>query len=945
MANARLRRLPILGLGALSFLVSMTRLASAQPPAAAPVPEAWRTLETEHFRIPFRPPAEAFARAVAARVEPVRDEVGRLVGHFPDRTVDVVIGEPVAAASARGLPFREGPRVLLHAAPPSSARLEDFDDWIALSLGYELAHIAHLSRPPENRSISFLARTLPVTSVVLHLPGWVPGAYASSIADRLRCAAAPRRPLEAALLRQLAAGGMVPDLDGLFGEAAWPRASLDEVVGAEFLSWLEARPRGSLPEVWRRMTASAPRTFPGSVRRTFGADLERLYDEWRHELETRVVVDPVAGARGVAVDATSAPDVAADGSVVIALRRHHRRARLAVLDPDGELAHFLDLDNADSDIEPRWLADGSVVFVRRVAGEGDEAGSDLYRWWPETKRLERLTFGAVLRSVDGVLDSDGRAVLAVENRWGSSALVRVPLDSSRSRAIETVVASTEGTILDSPRLSPDRRRVAFLRHRGAGWRLVVRDLESGAEREAGEPGLRVLAWPAWAPDGRWIVVTVAAGDSVRLEAWPASEDQESGGRRLLGDPSSIAMAAAFDAGDPLQGVRRPALVHLAVAGEPPVLSLVRQEWPAGAPGTWPAAPPARLTAGSGACATPAAAGEPSRPYGHGPTTYSSLLAGGFSPSGHNVVGGWRGGDVIGRWEAVAITNAAADGAETGGIVSGSWRGGRYPLQFHGYAVERRPSRQPEIVPGLGETLDVVERGFAVETGWRRDLERRTVDLGAVVMAQKLSLRGGPTVERYALQLRGNGDWILDLREAAQLRLGTSVSGTSGWTDSAAWRRYGGELRGGLALALGRRLYSVDASWSGLRVENPRLVHDRLILGGATSSLVPPRFDLGRLYESALPAGTRIGDRWESQRLVLGHEGTPLRLFGARHRLWNEGSERGSWLRLAGIELTADRDARPIYRLPSSTVRMGAAYVLDEPFRHRWMVWAGLAWTL
>ena len=39
------------------------------------------------------------------------------------------------------------------------------------------------------------------------------------------------------------------------------------------------------------------------------------------------------------------------------------------------------------------------------------------------------------------------------------------------------------------------------------------------------------------------------------------------------------------------------------------------------------------------------------------------------------------------------------------------------------------------------------------------------------------------------------------------------------------------------------------------------------------------------------------------------------------------------------------DARPLFRLPSSTVRVGLAYVLDEPFRHEWMYWAGLAWTL
>src|SRR4029079_11316343 len=107
--------------------------ARAQPPVPQPVAESWQTLEPAHFRIHFRPPAEAFARAVTARCEAARAEVARLVGYFPERKVDVVIGQPAAVACARGLPFLEGPRILLHATPPTSAGLENFDDWIAMS--------------------------------------------------------------------------------------------------------------------------------------------------------------------------------------------------------------------------------------------------------------------------------------------------------------------------------------------------------------------------------------------------------------------------------------------------------------------------------------------------------------------------------------------------------------------------------------------------------------------------------------------------------------------------------------------------------------------------------------------------------------------------------------------------------------------------------------------
>lgn len=918
--------------------------AHAQAPALGPASDDWRTLRTEHFRIHFPPAAETLARAVAARVEPTRAEVARLVGHFPEKTVDVVIGTPLASASASGLLFREGARILLHATPPASARLEDFDDWISLSLGHELAHIAHLSRPPENKTLAYLARTLPITSLVQQLPAWVPEAYAASIADRLVCAGRPRLRLHAALRRQLAAAGRLPDLHQLDGDTAWPHAALREALGADFLRWLEARPRGSLPAVWRRMTASAPRTFRGAVAAAFGASLEDLFDQWRRELEQRQPEDmsseeaPVLP--GISIDAMSAPHVGADGAMVVTLRRHDRRPRLAVLAADGEVRHFLDLDAADAAVEPRWMPDGSVLFVRSVAEGEDAEPGDLFRWWPETERLERLTFGAVLRAADP--SPDGSWAAAVENRWGSGGLVRVALDrvapDRQPATVERLVAAEVGTILDAPRLSPDGARLAYLRHRGAGWRLVVRDLASGAERELGDPALRVLAWPAWSPDGRWIVLTVADDESVRLEAWPTETGGADGGRRLVSGSAALAIAPAFDAdGD------EPALLHLELHAEGDRVVLVREAWSADAPGS--AAPPA-LAAANESCKAPAAAGGESRGYGRGPTTYSSLLGGGFSPSANHVVSGWRGGDVIGRWEAVAITSTAAGkSAESGGIVSGAWRGWRLPLRFHGYGVERRPSQQPEEVPGLGESLDLTERGFVIESGWRRDRELRTLEVSTAVMAHKLTPRDAASIDRYALQLGGDADWVVELPPAARLRLGTSLVGATGWTDSAAWRRYGGELRGGVARALGRRIYSLDASWKTLVVDDARLVHDRLLLGGTPSSLVPQRYDLGRIYEAALPAGTRIGDRWESQRLTASHEGTRVRVFAARHRLSETDAERGDWLRLAGAELAADRDARPVFRLPSSSVRVGVGYVLDQPLRHRWMYWAGLAWTL
>lgn len=77
----------------------------------------------------------------------------------------------------------------------------------------------------------------------------------------------------------------------------------------------------------------------------------------------------------------------------------------------------------------------------------------------------------------------------------------------------------------------------------------------------------------------------------------------------------------------------------------------------------------------------------------------------------------------------------------------------------------------------------------------------------------------------------------------------------------------------------------------------------------------------------------------------GREQIPARLIYTRHRMWDEGGRRGGWLDLVGVEISLDRAARPLVRLPSAQIRVGAAYVLDAPFRHETMLWAGIAWTL
>lgn len=906
----------------------------------------WRTLESEHLRIHFPPPAEPFARAVAERAEGVRSEVARIVGHVPERKIDIVVGDLSTDAAGRALPFNEGARITLRPAPPASTDLRAFDDWIALALGHELAHVAHLSRPPEQRALRFVAQLLPAQPLVLRLPTWVAESYATYVEGALACAASPPRPFDAALLAAIARARRLPDDDELAAGTAWPGTAASEAVGAAFLAWLEERHgEGALADVWTRMTAASPRRFRSAFRHRFGATAPELYDRFVAELEAAAPPPSPSTAPVLAAAVAGAPDVAADGRRVVAVRRSDRHPRLVIHAPGGDpLAEVASLALAADAmaVDPRWLADGSVLFAQPASADGGGRRSDLFVWRPQEDEVRRVTRGAGLHAPDPA--ADGTWAVAVASRWGVTSLVRVDLGSG---AVETLVPGELEAVIDAPRLSPDGRRLAYLRHRDGAWRVVVRDLATGAESFAGEGAAPILAWPAWSPDGEWLAVTVGAAKELRVEAWGA----DGAGRRRLSAPGALAFAPTFHRA---AGPAPPELLYLRLdlaadanggAGSGAV-RLERRPWSPTAPGN-PAQSFAAPGAGDAACVALDPTVPPSRPYGRGPTTYSSLLGGSSSPSNLAYTGGWRGGDVIGRWEAVAIAGVSEEGAESGGIVSGAWRGWRLPLEMHGYSVERRPSQQPETVPGLGERLDVLDRTFAVETAWSRERERRRLDLGAAVLASKLTpgIDGETTLERYAVRLAADGAWNRELSPRVDLRYGAGLVGVAAWTDSESWSRHGGDLRLGLDVLGASRRYSVDATWSRLAVDDAVLDHDRLILGGIPSSLVPAHLDLSRVYEAALPAGTAIGDRWQAQRLELGREATPVRLFWARHRLWDDGGDRGDWIALAGAEIFVDRDPRPILRLPSSRVRVGAAHVFDAPFEGEWMFWAGLAWTL
>src|SRR5678810_98406 len=101
-------------------------------------------------------------RRAAGAIESIHDRVSEAVGFRVDRRIDVVVGDPQAAANGMAFPYLDRPFIVLWTSPPEAeSELGTWNDWMEDLVTHEVAHIVHLTRP-RNRSRGILARISPV---------------------------------------------------------------------------------------------------------------------------------------------------------------------------------------------------------------------------------------------------------------------------------------------------------------------------------------------------------------------------------------------------------------------------------------------------------------------------------------------------------------------------------------------------------------------------------------------------------------------------------------------------------------------------------------------------------------------------------------------------------------------------------------------------------------
>ena len=554
-------------LAVIAGVAALSALGAPSSGAQLPPAERWRTISTEHFRIHFSPGLESNARRAAVSAERAYEQLSLELAP-PRGPIDLVVADNVDFTNGLATPFPSN-RIIVYAHPPVSvASLRLYDDWNALVITHELAHIFHLDRSGGwwRRAQRVFGRA-PFLFPNAYAPGWLTEGLAIYYESRLTGVGRLVGSEHRALARATAAEGRLPWLSQLsLGNSHFPGGEGAYAYGALMLDYL-ARTRG--PQGMRTMVdalsdQSVPFMLDRAARRGFGIGFAEAWRGWRDSVAADARDGdgaPLEGWRELTEAGNYAlhPRWLGDSALVYSANTGREVAGAYRVGLDGRTRRL----GRRNGLEPNDpLADGSLLFAQLEFDGAYRLRSDLYV--QRGRREHRLTRRARLSYPDA--RGDG-AIVAVQATPGTTRLVRVSSDGTTIAPLTSAAIDTQWA---EPRWSPRGDMIAAVRRRaGAIAEIVVLDT-LGALRQVVDGGRAVFATPSWSPDGsRLLFVSDASGRAEVYEASAVTEATMPLSRRLTRSVTAAFGPATSPDGSLLAfGVLRADGQHIGVAPYP-----------------------------------------------------------------------------------------------------------------------------------------------------------------------------------------------------------------------------------------------------------------------------------------------------------------------------------------------------------------------------------------
>ena len=459
----------------------------------------WRTIRTAHFRVHFTPPLEEQARRAAANAERAYTQLSAELKP-PRGTIDLVVSDNVDYVNGYATPFPSN-RIVVFAHPPTDASgLRHYDDFNALVLTHELAHIFHLDRA---RGIWRFGQAIfgrnPLLFPNAYVPSWVIEGIAVYYESRVTGTGRLESSEHSMIARAAVLEKRLPTLQELSpGTSRFPGGVVIYVYGSLLFDYLaRTRGPGTVRDFVERSSRSVfPFLLTPTSRGAFGISFQTAWQQWRDSLArlNPPRADILPGWRELTTTGRLAlfPRWIGDTTVIYAAGKGKEVPAAYTVSLGGKEKRVGRRNGGSPNV---LLPGGGVLFAQHDYLDPYRVRTDLYV--EKDGRQRRLTRGARLTFPDVRANGD---IVAVQAIPGSTRLVLV---SSDGRSITPITAGTLDVNWADPRWSPDGTRIVAIRQDRGTAEISVLTADGRVIRSFA--GTRAInSAPTWSPDGRRI---------------------------------------------------------------------------------------------------------------------------------------------------------------------------------------------------------------------------------------------------------------------------------------------------------------------------------------------------------------------------------------------------------------------------------------------------------
>ena len=483
--------------------------------AQLPPDEAWRTLETPHFRVTYPDGLLDLAQRAAERGETAWGLLAERLVEPPGGRVDLVLSDHTDISNGYAKVFPSKRIVIFTPPPVDGFSLAHMDEWMELVITHEVVHIfqGDLARGFGGALRKVFGRLplewpfFPGTAT----PGWVGEGIATYYESALTQAGRVRGSFHEMVIRTAILEGTFESIDQASGESQlWPGGQRYYIYGSLFLNHLaELHGEETVGAFVEEVAGQwVPYRMNAAARRVFGTSFSEAWAAWEAELRPRYAAlrdslalwAPLTAGEPLTEDGFYAlnPVPSPSGNEVAFSRQDGRSdTQLRLLDPETRESWKLTRANRLANLA--WTPGGEILFSQTEYTDAYRVRGDLYLIRPGGEE-KQITHGERLDHPHA--HPSGREAVAVQEEGGTNRLVLVDLPSG---TLHPLVDYEPFVHWAYPRWSPDGRWIAVARWTsGAHFDLVLLDREGKVVREITRDRA-IDTSPAWTPDGRWLL--------------------------------------------------------------------------------------------------------------------------------------------------------------------------------------------------------------------------------------------------------------------------------------------------------------------------------------------------------------------------------------------------------------------------------------------------------